>query len=105
MLTVVLLDLLGCWKLTASELLSLGIASPSDLALYNGSILGLLLVLVLLGCSDWLLGQVGEVPDCSASNTDFLPVGFAGGTTTAAEGTASEFVADANAGSGADANC
>jgi hypothetical protein len=65
----------------------------------------LLLVLVLLGCSDWLLGQVGKVPDCSASHTDFLPVGFAGGTTTAAEGTASKFVVDANAGSGADANC
>jgi hypothetical protein len=52
--TVVHLVLLGCWKLTAVELLSSGIASPSDLALQNGNILGLLLVLVLPSCFDWL---------------------------------------------------
>jgi hypothetical protein len=51
--TVVLLVLLGCWKPTAAELLALGIALPSDLALHNGNILGLL---ELSGCSDWLLG-------------------------------------------------
>jgi hypothetical protein len=77
---VVLLVLLGCWKLTAAELFSSGIASPSDLALHNESILGLLLVLGLSSCSDWFLGQESEVPNYSASNTDFLPVGCAGGT-------------------------
>jgi hypothetical protein len=53
---VVLLVLLGCWKLTVVELLSSGIASPRDLALHNGSILGFLLALGLSGYSDWLLG-------------------------------------------------
>jgi hypothetical protein len=44
------------------------------------------------------------VPGCSASSTSFLPVGCSGGTVAAAaEGTASEIAADANAGSGADA--
>jgi hypothetical protein len=41
------------------------------------------------------------VPDYSSSDTDFLLVGCAGGT-TAAEGTASGIAADADAGSGAD---
>jgi hypothetical protein len=98
---VVLLILLGCRKMIAAELLSLGIASPSDLPLHNGSILGLLLVLGLSGCSDWLLGQEGEVPNYFASDTDFLPVGCVGGT-TAAKGTASGIAADVNVDSGAD---
>jgi hypothetical protein len=101
MLAVVLFVLLGCWKLTAAELLSSGIASPSDVALCNGSILGLLLVLVLPGCSDWLLGQVGEVLGYSASDIGFLLVGCAGGT-TAAEETASRTVTGVDTGSGAD---
>jgi hypothetical protein len=54
---VVLLVLLGCWKLTAAELLSSDIASPSDLALHNGSILGLFLV---LGCLTALIGCWGR---------------------------------------------
>jgi hypothetical protein len=41
------------------------------------------------------------VPDCSASDTNFLPVDYAGGT-AAAEGTASRIATDAGAGSGAD---
>jgi hypothetical protein len=54
--TVVLLVLLWCWKLTATELLSSDIASPSDHALHNGSILDLLLAMcclvALIGCWD-----------------------------------------------------
>jgi hypothetical protein len=59
-------------------------------------------VLGLSDCSDWLLGQEGEVTDCSASNTDFLPVGCVGGTAAAAEGTTSRIAANANVGSSAD---
>jgi hypothetical protein len=98
---VVLLVLLGCWKMTAAEQLSSAIASPSGLALHNGSILGLLLTLGLSSCSGWLLGQEGEVPNYSASDTDFLPVGCAG-STAVAEGTASGIVVDADIGSSAD---
>jgi hypothetical protein len=57
-------------------------------------------VLGLLGCSDLLLGQEGEVPDCCASGTDFLPAGCTNGT-AAIEGTAFETAAGAGAGSGA----
>jgi hypothetical protein len=57
---------------------------------------------VLPGCSDLLLEQKGEVPNCSSSNIGFLLVGCADGTAAAAEGTTSGIVADANAGSGAD---
>jgi hypothetical protein len=53
-------------------------------------------VLGLLGCSDLLLGQEGEVPGCSASDTDYLPVGCADDT-AAAVGNASETAADADA--------
>jgi hypothetical protein len=100
---VVLPILLGCWKLTAAELLSSGIVSPSGLALHNGNIL-YLLVLALPGCSDWLLGQEGKVSDCFASDTNFLPVGCVGVLllAAAAEGTASGIAADVDAGSGAD---
>ena len=48
--------LLGHWELTAAELLSLGNATPSALVPHGGNILGLLLVLGLSDCSDWLLG-------------------------------------------------
>jgi hypothetical protein len=48
--------LLGHWELTTIKLLSLGNAMPSGLVLYSGNILGLLLVLGLSGCFDWLLG-------------------------------------------------
>jgi hypothetical protein len=43
------------------------------------------------------------VPDCSASSIDFLLVGCAGGTATAAKGTSSGTIVDANASSSADA--
>jgi hypothetical protein len=46
-----------------------------------------------------LLGQVGEVSDCYASDTDFLLVGCAGGT-AAAEETASGTIVDADTGFG-----
>jgi hypothetical protein len=43
------------------------------------------------------------VSGCSASDTDFLLVGCAGGTAAAAtEGTASRTIVDADAGSGVD---
>ena len=55
-------------------------------------------MLGLLGCSDLLLGQEGEVPGCSASDTDYLPAGCADDTAAvAAVGTASETAADADA--------
>ena len=54
-------------------------------------------MLGLLDCSDSLLGQEGEVPGCSASDTDYLPAGCADDTTAAAVGTASETAADADA--------
>jgi hypothetical protein len=75
----------GHWKLTAAELLSLGNDSPSDLFLHSGNNYDILLALVLAVCSDWLLGQKGEVPGCS------------GGTAAAAEGTASDTAAGASA--------
>jgi hypothetical protein len=60
---------------------------------------------VLPSCSNWLLGQEGEVPDCSASDTNYLLVGCAGSTNAiaaATEGTASGIAVDADADSGAD---
>jgi hypothetical protein len=39
------------------------------------------------------------VSDCSTSDTRFLPVGCAGGTTAAAKGTASRIAADVDVGS------
>ena len=94
------LALLGHWGLSAAVPYSLGNASPSGLVLHSGSILCLLLVLGLLGCSDSLLGQEGEVPGCSASDTDYLPAGCA--DDTAAAGTVSETAADADADSDSD---
>jgi hypothetical protein len=58
-------------------------------------------VLGLLGCSDLLLGQEGEVPGCSASDTGYLPAGCSDDT-AAAVGTASETAADADANSDSD---
>jgi hypothetical protein len=91
--------LLGHWGLSAAAPSSLGNASPSGLVLHSGSILCLLLVLGLLGCSDSLLGQEGEVPGCSASDTGYLPAGCSDDTAIVV-GTASETAA----GSGADSN-
>jgi hypothetical protein len=93
------LALLEHWGLSAAAPSSLGNASPSGLALHSESILCLLLVLGLLGCSDSLLGQEGEVPGCSASDTGYLPAGFSDDT-AAAVGTASETAA----GTGADSD-
>jgi hypothetical protein len=58
-------------------------------------------VLGLLGCSDLLRGQEGEVPGCSASDTDYLPAGCSDDTAVVA-GTASETAADVDADSDAD---
>jgi hypothetical protein len=88
----------GHWELTAAELLSLGNESPNDLVPHNGNISSLLLALELLGCSDWLLGREGKVPGCSVASTGFLSVGCSSGTATAAEGTASDTTAGADAG-------
>jgi hypothetical protein len=94
--------LLGHWELTVAELLYLGNASPSDLVLHSGNILGLLLVLGPSDCSDWLLGQEREVLGCFASDTDNLLVGCAGGSdVVAAEGTVSEIATNADIDSGA----
>jgi hypothetical protein len=52
-----------------------------------------------------LLGQEGEVPGCSISGTDFLPVGCFGGTivVAATEGIASGIDVDVDVDSGAGA--
>jgi hypothetical protein len=55
-LAVVLLVLLGCWKLAVAELLSSGNESLSDLVPHSGNIHGLLLALGMSGYSDWWLG-------------------------------------------------
>jgi hypothetical protein len=80
----------------------LGTASPSGLVLHSGNILCLLLVLGLFGCSDLLRGQEGEVPGCSASDTDSLLVGCSDDTAVVVVGTASETAADADADSDSD---
>jgi hypothetical protein len=79
----------------------LGNASPSGLVLHSGNILCLLLVLGLLGCSDLLLGQEGEVLGCSAFDTGYLPAGCSDDTAAAVD-TASETVAGTDADSDAD---
>jgi hypothetical protein len=94
---------LGHCELIVAGLLSSSIASPSGLAIRSGNTLSLLLALGLSGCSDWLLGQEGEVSSCSASGIGSLSVGCVGGTAAAAaEGTDFGIAADADAGSGAD---
>jgi hypothetical protein len=90
------LALLEHWGWSAAAPSSLGNASPSGLALHSGSILCLLLVLGLLGCSDSLLGQEGGVTGCSASDTGYLPIGCSDDTVVAV-GTASETAADTGA--------
>jgi hypothetical protein len=60
-----------------------------------------LLVLALLGCSGWLLGQEDGLPGCSDAGIDFLPAGYSDGTAAAAEEIASGTAA---ASSGADAD-
>jgi hypothetical protein len=61
----------------------------------------LLLVLELLGCSSWLLGQEGEVSGCFDAGTDFLPAGCSDGTAAAAaEESASSTAAGADADAG-----
>jgi hypothetical protein len=58
-------------------------------------------VLGLLGCSDLSRGQEGEVPGCSASDTDYLLAGCSDDTAAAVD-TASETAADADADSDSD---
>jgi hypothetical protein len=50
-----------------------------------------------LDCSDWLLGQGGEVSADSASGTDFLLSNYSGDSDAGAGGTASETTAEAGA--------
>jgi hypothetical protein len=103
MLVVVLLVLLGCWKLAVAEPLSSGNVSPSGLVPHSGNIHDLLLVMGLSSCADWWLGKEGEVPGCSTTDTGFLPIGCAGGTAAAAAketayGTAAKANVDVGAG-------
>ena len=79
--------LLGHWGQTAAGLPSSDIALPNGLALHNGNMLCFRLELVLLDCSGWLLGQEGEVPADSASETDLL-TDCSDGSGTGAEDTA-----------------
>jgi hypothetical protein len=62
---------------------------------------GLLLALLLLGCSGWLLGQESELPSCSDTSTDFLTAGCSDSTAAAAEETAFDTAAGADADAGA----
>jgi hypothetical protein len=62
---------------------------------------GLLLALLLLGCSGWLLGQESELPSCSDAGTDFLTAGCSDSTAAAAEETAFGTAAGADADAGA----
>jgi hypothetical protein len=57
---------------------------------------GLLLVLELLGCSSWLMGQEGELHGCSDAGTDFLPAGCSDDIVAAAEENASRTTAGAD---------
>jgi hypothetical protein len=68
----------------------------SGLFPHSGNIHNLLLALELLRCSDWLLGQEGEVPGCSVADTGFLPIGCSSGTAAAIEGTVSSTAIDAD---------
>jgi hypothetical protein len=82
--------LLGHWGLTAVGLPSLDIASPNGLALHSGNMPYFCLELVLLDCSNWLLGQGDEVPADSASGTNLLLTDCSGDSAAAAEDTAFE---------------
>jgi hypothetical protein len=81
-------------------------SSPSDFVLHSRSMHDLLLVLGLLGHSNWLRGQEDKLPGCSDVGTDFLLAECSNGTAAAvAEETAfgTGAGADADAGAGADA--
>jgi hypothetical protein len=63
-----------------------------------GNIHDILLALALPNCFGWLLGQEGEVSGCSEAGTDFLLTGCSDSTVVvAAEGTASNTAASADA--------
>jgi hypothetical protein len=79
----------------------LGNDLPSDLVPHNGNIHVLLLALALPNCSGWLIEHEGEVAGCSGAGTDFLLAGCSEGTAAAAEGTASDIAASADADAGA----
>jgi hypothetical protein len=63
-LAVVLLVLLGCWKLAVAELLSSGNESLSGLVPHSGNIHGILLA---LGCLAALIGGWGRKARCLAA--------------------------------------
>jgi hypothetical protein len=89
------------WELVVADLLSLGNDSPNGLVPHSGNTHDFLLVLV--GCSGWLLGQEDGLPGCSDADIDFLLAGCSDGTTAAAEETASDTTAassNADAGAG-----
>jgi hypothetical protein len=84
--------LLGHWELAVVDPPSSNNVSPDGPTLHSGSIHCLLLALGLLDYSGWLLEQEDEVPDYSASRTDFLSVDCSDDTTADAEGTASRTI-------------
>jgi hypothetical protein len=63
----------------------LGNDSPSGLVPHSGNIRDLLLALELLGCSGWLLGQKGEVPNCSGGTAAAAAKRTVSGTTAGAD--------------------
>jgi hypothetical protein len=78
----------------------LGNDLPNGLVPHSGNMHDLLLMLELLGCSGWLLGQKGGVSGCSDADIDFLPAGCSDDNAAVVEETASGTAA---AGSDADA--
>jgi hypothetical protein len=80
--------LLGRQGLTAAGMPSSDIASPNGLTLHSGNMLCFRLGLVLLDCSDWLLGQEDEVSADSASGTDILLTDYSGDSDAGVEDTA-----------------
>jgi hypothetical protein len=79
----------------------LGNDSRNGLVPHSGNMHDFLLVLALLGCSGWLLGQEGGLPGYSDADIDFLLAGCSDGTTAAA---AEEIASGTAAGSDAGAS-
>jgi hypothetical protein len=72
----------------------LGNDSPNGLVPHSGNMHDFLLVLTLLDCSGWLLGQEDGLSGCSDVGIDFLLAGCSNGTVAA------DSDADAGAGAG-----
>jgi hypothetical protein len=82
----------------------LGNDLPNGLILDSGNMHDYLLVLALLGCSGWLLGQEDGLLGCPDAGIDFLLAGCSDDTAAVAEETASGTAvasSDADAGTSA----